>query len=158
MTDDPFSFFDPIQEDEFLDPANAEELANLARETGAEVLRGSLRYPNETGGWQLGDLNLSEYLAKFRDLDLVIIIAPIGKAGAEKKKEYTCGICGFVMNEVKECPRCKLSARETAKGLIEKMEENELFDQVQDALDEVDLMDILEKQSLSVTYATVEEG
>ena len=40
-------------------PANAEELANIAQETGAEVLRGDLRYPSRSGGWQLGDLDLS---------------------------------------------------------------------------------------------------
>ena len=34
-------------------PANAEEVANIAKEIGAEVLRGPLRYPSETGGWQL---------------------------------------------------------------------------------------------------------
>ena len=38
---------------EFLHPANVEEVANIAKETGAEVLRGPLRYPSETGGWQL---------------------------------------------------------------------------------------------------------
>jgi hypothetical protein len=39
----------------FLHPANAEEVANIAEETGAEALRGPLRYPSETGGWQLDD-------------------------------------------------------------------------------------------------------
>jgi len=38
-----------------LHPANAEELANMAEETGAEVLRGLLHYPSESGGWQLGE-------------------------------------------------------------------------------------------------------
>ena len=37
-----------------LHPANAEELATIAQETGAEVLRGGLHYPSESGGWQLG--------------------------------------------------------------------------------------------------------
>ena len=36
---------------DFLHPTNAEEIANIAGETGAEVLRGPLRYPSETGGW-----------------------------------------------------------------------------------------------------------
>jgi len=36
-------------------PANAEELANIAEETDAEMLRGTLRYPSYRGGWQLGD-------------------------------------------------------------------------------------------------------
>ena len=31
---------------ENIHPANAEELANIAQETGAEVLRGALRYPS----------------------------------------------------------------------------------------------------------------
>jgi ribosomal protein S18 acetylase RimI-like enzyme len=34
-------------------PANAGALAEFAEETGAEVLRGALRYPSESGGWQL---------------------------------------------------------------------------------------------------------
>jgi uncharacterized protein YjbI with pentapeptide repeats len=36
------------------------ELATIATETGAELLRGPLRYHSESGGWQLGDLDLSE--------------------------------------------------------------------------------------------------
>ena len=35
----------------------------------------------------------------------VLIIAPVGQAAAET---YTCGICGFVMGDVRACPRCKL--------------------------------------------------
>jgi len=33
---------------------NAQELASIAGEVGAEVLAGHLRYPSATGGWQLG--------------------------------------------------------------------------------------------------------
>jgi hypothetical protein len=36
-----------------LDPAS--ELATIAREVGAEVLEGNLRYPS--GSWQLGDVD-----------------------------------------------------------------------------------------------------
>jgi hypothetical protein len=84
-----------------LHPANAEELANIARETGAEVLRGTLRYPSESGGWQLGDLDLSEHLDKYRDRDLVVIIASVGKAEVE---QVVGGVCGFALNQVGECP------------------------------------------------------
>lgn len=38
---------------DFLHPTNVEEVANMAEETGAEVLRGPLCYPSEAGGWQL---------------------------------------------------------------------------------------------------------
>ena len=33
------------------DPGNAQELATIAREVGAELLADALRYPSETGGW-----------------------------------------------------------------------------------------------------------
>ena len=84
-----------------VDPANAHELARIASEVGADVLEGALRYPSDCGGWQLGDIDLNEYLDRYRDQRLVLIIAPVGEAEAAT---YTCGVCGFVMNEVGECP------------------------------------------------------
>ena len=50
----------------------------------------------------MGDLGLSEYLDRYRNQRLVLIIAPIGQAEPET---YTCGICGFVMNHVGENAR-----------------------------------------------------
>ena len=91
-----------------VDPANASELKHITAEIGADVLEGALRYPSETGGWQLGNLDLSEYLDRYRNQRLVIIIAPVGQAQAET---YTCGICGFAYNERGECPRCKAGFR-----------------------------------------------
>ena len=88
-----------------LHPANAEELATIAQETGAEVLRGALRYPSESGGWQLGGLDLSEHLEQYRDQELIVIIGSLGKGGTE---QVTCGICGFALDDVGECPRCRL--------------------------------------------------
>ena len=60
--------------------ANAEAIAEFAEETGAEVLRGALRYPSESGGWQLGDIGFGEHLARYRAHELVIVIASVGKA------------------------------------------------------------------------------
>ena len=93
-------------------PANAEELGNTAQEAGAEVLRGPLRYPGESGGWQLGDLDLSEHLDKYRDRNLVVIIGSVGKA---EEEQVVCGVCGFAQNQVGECPRCKLQNEEAAR-------------------------------------------
>jgi hypothetical protein len=58
-----------------LHPANAESIAEIAEETGAEVLRGALRYPSDSGGWQLGDVDFSEHLGKYRDHEVVIVVA-----------------------------------------------------------------------------------
>ena len=62
-----------LRREDAFHPGNAEELANVAQETGAEVLRDPLRYPGESGGWQLGDLDLGEHLAKHRDHEVVVI-------------------------------------------------------------------------------------
>ena len=90
---------------DFLHPTNAEELANIAEETGAEVIRGPLRYPSETGSWQLGDVDLNEHLWQYRDHEVTLILAVTGEAEPER---FVCGICGFVMDELDDCPRCKL--------------------------------------------------
>ena len=92
----------------FVDPANIQEIAVMADEVGADILQGVLRYPSDTGGWQLGDLDLSEYLDRYRNERLVLIIAPVGQAS---DPTYTCGICGFVMNELYSQASCRIVAR-----------------------------------------------
>jgi hypothetical protein len=117
-----------------LHPANAEELAAIARETGAEVLRGALRYPSESGGWQLDGLDLSEHLDEYRGQDLVVIIASTGSTRAE---QTVCGICGFVLNGAGECPRCRLAAKEAAEELQEWERAREaLFREVEEILEQ----------------------
>jgi hypothetical protein len=103
-------------------PANAAELATIAEEIGVEVLRGGLRYPSESGGWQLGNLDLSEHVAKYRNHELVVIIAATGRA---EEPQVVCGICGFVLDEVGECPRCRLIDEAIAKGWRRRQEERE---------------------------------
>ena len=96
------------------------------------MLRGPLRYPSETGGWQLGDLDLSEYLCRYRDCQLTLIIAATGVA---EEKPVVCGICGFAMDEVSECPRCKLANAEAARQIRARQEERAaLFREVEDVL------------------------
>lgn len=114
-----------------VDPANSNELVTIAREIGADVQQGVLRYPSETGGWQLGDIDLSEHLARYRGQRLVLIIAPVGAA---KPQTYTCGICGFVYDEYGECPRCKLSVQQQAEGMADTGETRSIFDQIADLL------------------------
>jgi hypothetical protein len=42
-----------------VDLANAHELAQITGEIGAGTLEGALRYPSDTGGWLVGDLNFA---------------------------------------------------------------------------------------------------
>jgi len=114
---------------------NAQELAAIAGEVGAEVLAGHLRYPSATGGWQLDDIDLDEYLARHRDRRLVLIIAPVS---GEEPMTFTCAICGFVMERAGECPQCRLQVEEAARGMVETGEERDVLDQVADLLGGVD--------------------
>jgi len=94
-----------MQHPEPLHSANAEELANIAEETGAEVLRGPLCYPSYSGGWQPGDIDFSEHLAKYRDHEMVVIIVTLGEAGKVQQEQYICGICEFALTEAREYTR-----------------------------------------------------
>jgi hypothetical protein len=49
------------------DPANIEELAAIAREIGADVLEGALRYPSETGGWFVVSLDFPGCFVALRE-------------------------------------------------------------------------------------------
>jgi hypothetical protein len=115
----------------FLHPANVEELVNIAKEIGAEVIRGPLRYPSETGGWQLGDVDLGEHLWQYRDHEVTLILAVTGEA----EEQIVCGICGFVMDEVGDCPRCRLLNKAIA-GAIRAWQEgrDEMLREVEEIL------------------------
>ena len=78
----------------------------------------------------MDDLDLSEHLAKYRDQNLVVTIASVGKAGEAVKARYVCGICGFAMTELGECPRCRLQVEETAKGLRQRQQRDALLREI----------------------------
>ena len=56
---------------------NALELAKIAEEVGAEVLQGKLTYPSDTGNWRLGEVDLSEWLARFRGKHIILTLAEV---------------------------------------------------------------------------------
>jgi len=47
--------------------SNAEELALIAQEIGAEVIRGPVRYPSELGDIEVGGIDIGEYLYELKD-------------------------------------------------------------------------------------------
>ena len=58
-----------------VNPANASELANVAREVGAEVIEGNVSYPSETGGWLVGNLDFCEHPDTYSGRKVMVIIA-----------------------------------------------------------------------------------
>jgi phage FluMu protein Com len=91
--------------------AKTSQLADIARQAGADVLEGNLRFPSRTGGWQLGDVDLNELLGRFQDQRLMLILVPAGKTEIET---VVCDVCGYIMEEgEEECPRCKFLAEYT---------------------------------------------
>lgn len=69
--------------------------AGHTRNISPRVLCGPSCYLGEIGGWQSGNLDLSDHLAKYRDRDLVVVIASVGQA---EEEQVVCGICGFALN------------------------------------------------------------
>ena len=45
---------------------NAEELALVAQEIGAQVVRGPVRYPSEMGDIAVGEVDIGEYLYELK--------------------------------------------------------------------------------------------
>ena len=92
---------------------NATELANIACETGAE--------------------GLSEHPARYRDHEVVVIIASVGKV-RQDAAEYVCGICGFATNELREWPRCRMQVKQTARVLRRGQTREVLFREIEGIL------------------------
>jgi phage FluMu protein Com len=69
----------------------------------------------EREGWERG-----EHLAQYRDCEVTVIIAATGEA----EQQVECGICGFALSEVGECPRCKLVNEWAARVVRVRQERN----------------------------------
>ena len=95
--------------------SNAEELALIAQEIGAEVIRGPVVYPSESGDIEVGGVDIGEYLYELRDQEVMLIVAPIGSV---EEPPIICGLCRTPY-EGDECPTCR-QEREDAKGVIEE--------------------------------------
>jgi hypothetical protein len=93
-------------------------------------VEGNLRYPSETGSWQLGDVDLGEHLDRYRDQRLMLVFVPLSEAETEP---VICSVCGFVMDEVGECPRCKLMVEEAAREV--ESERDQLFENIEEYLE-----------------------
>ena len=116
---------------------NAEELALMAQEIGAEVIRGQVRYPSNTGDIEVGGVDIGEYLYELKGEEVMVIVAPLGPA---QEPPVICGLC-WTPYDGKECPTCK-AEREAAKRVIEERlrqdreEKDRLISDVEEWLEE----------------------
>jgi len=94
---------------------NAEELLLIAQETGAEVIRGPVRYPGHLGDIEVGGVDIGEYLYELKDQEVLVIVAPLDPV---QELPTICGLCGTPYG-ASECPTCK-TVREDAKRVIEE--------------------------------------
>jgi len=67
----------------------------------------------------------------------VLVVAPVGDA---PRSNYTCGIGGFLMNELGECPQCKLKTEESGRDVLAQLvaQGTHVFDQVSKLFDGAD--------------------
>ncbi len=86
-----------------VDPRNARDLATIAVEAGAVIRAGPLRHISTTDGWQMGSVDLSDFLAQYSDRPVLLIIAPVQDAAT-----ILCQVCAYPLDAAGACPRCAL--------------------------------------------------
>ena len=104
--------------------------------SGADLLRGALRYDEESGNWYIGDVNMTPYLARYRDHEVMVVIAPIGKVEVHETPYLACDICGCALDDMGDCPRCQLHFVQTAHQLRERVQREILFAEIDQIVEE----------------------
>jgi len=100
---------------------DAEGLASVAREMGARVLRGPVRYGAFGGSLHVGDVEIDDLLHEMAAQEALVIIAPLGLA---REPRLLCPRCRRAC-QGGECPVCR-TEQEEAKS---SQEERLLFDE-----------------------------
>lgn len=72
-----------------------------------EMLRGKLRRSSDDSGWQVGALDLDQYLAQYHGHELMLVVASLDAAPHVENDRYVCSVCGFPLDELGECLRCQ---------------------------------------------------
>jgi hypothetical protein len=84
--------------------ASVRELAAAACELDAGVIEGRLYRDAEDGRWTLGDVKLNEWLVKYNNQEIVLIVASLEDERPVPPK--VCRTCGNEYTGL-ECPRCR---------------------------------------------------
>jgi hypothetical protein len=104
--------------------------------SGADLLRGALRYDDKSGNWYLGNVNMTPYLARYRDQEVMIVIAPLGKPSTQEEPHLVCDICGCALDNMGDCPRCQLHFVQTARRLRDRVQREILFSEIDQIVEE----------------------
>ena len=84
--------------------ANVRELTSAAYELDSGVIEGRLHRSAEDGRWMLDDVKLNEWLAKYTNQEIVLIVASLEDERPIPPK--LCRTCGTEYTGI-ECPRCR---------------------------------------------------
>jgi hypothetical protein len=103
---------------------------------GADFIRGALRYDDESGNWYVGEVNVTPYLARYRDQDVMIVIAPLGKVSTPEEPRLVCEICGCGLDEMGDCPHCQLHFMQNAWQRRERVQRERLFAEIDRIVEE----------------------
>jgi len=82
--------------------AYVRELTTAAYEINSGVVEGELH--REAGQWMVGDVSLDEWMERYEDQEIVLIVASL-----EEEREMPvkiCRTCGTEYSGI-ECPRCR---------------------------------------------------
>jgi predicted esterase len=100
---------------------DTDELAEIAKDTCTQNLRGQLQYPApDTGDWKIGTQNIPDALYLHRDSEMLLIVANV-----DREAVHRCGICGFELSVPGEpCPRCAIINEDVAASIATKRVED----------------------------------
>ena len=115
---------------------DAQGASSADRGSGAELIRGALHYDEQSGNWYLDGVNMTPYLTRYRDREVMIVIAPLGQEDTREEKRLVCDICGCALDNMGDCPRCQLHFVQTARQLRERVQREVLFSEIDQIVEE----------------------
>jgi hypothetical protein len=96
-----------------------DDLASVARQMGAQVVRGPVRYAAHERSAQVGDVEIDSLLHEMAAYEVLLIVAPLD---LESNHRLICPLCGG-SSQGGECPDCKAER----EGARRSQEERLLF-------------------------------
>ena len=111
-------------------------LPGPAAASGADLLRGTLRYDEESGNWYLGEVNMTPHLAHYRDHEVMVVIAPLDTAESCQEPRLACEICGCPLDDMGDCPHCQLHFVQAAHWRRERVRREMLFAEIDQIVEE----------------------